>query len=165
MLAKQNHEDLEIYLKDHYAGAIGALELLEHLGEAHRGHPLGDFFHQLHIDVQADHEQLHHLMTALDMEKSAVRDAGAWVAEKFSRAKLGFITNEDPTLRLLQALETLYIGITGKKLLWRALRAARESSPILEQTDFDLLEKRAVEQAERIDAQRLETARQVFGAA
>jgi len=161
MNAEKSREDLETYLQDHYAAAIGALDLIEHLEKAHHD-ALGQFFQQLHDDVRADHEQLHNLMTALEIDPSGVRNAGAWMAEKFSRAKLGFAIGEDSTLRLLQALETLYIGITGKRLLWHALSVAGDASPLLQQTDFARLQDRAVEQADRVEAQRREVARRTF---
>ncbi len=159
---EKGSQDLEIYLKDHYAAAVGAVELLEHLEKVHGDDPLGVFFTKLRTDVQADHEQLHNLMAALDFEESSVRNAGAWMAEKFGRAKLGFSAGEEGRLRLLQSLESLSLGITGKQLLWRALRAVDASSAVLEQTDFDHLEKRAQEQLERVEGKRLEAARAVF---
>ncbi len=165
MSDEKSHEDLAIYLKDHYAGAVGALELLDHLSKAHGDDPLGAFFTGLHADVEADHKQLHNLMEVLEIEESSVRNTGAWMAEKLGRAKLGFSAGEDSKLRLLQSLESLYIGITGKRLLWRALRAARGSSRVLEQTDFDQLEERAIEQADRVEAERLKAAQAAFGGA
>lgn len=162
---EKSHEDLAIYLKDHYAGAVGALELLEHLSKQHADNRLGAFFTLLHADVEADHIQLHNLMEALAIEESSVRNAGAWMAEKFGRAKLGFTVGEDAKLRLLQSLESLYLGITGKRLLWRALRAASQSSPVLRKTDFDQLEERAIEQADRVEAERLKAAQAALGPA
>ena len=164
MAEKKSSEDLEVYLKDHYAGAVGALELLEHLGKAHAGDPLGEFFRGLESDVKADHEQLHNLMTTLGFEESGVRNAGAWVAEKVGRVKLGFSAGEEAKLRLLQSLESLFLGITGKQILWRALRATSDAWPTLQQTDFDHLERRALEQLERVEAQRIEAARGAFSA-
>ena len=120
-----NKDQLEVYLKDHYAGAVGALELIEHSIKTHEGTPLAAFFEKLHGDVKADHEQLHNLMTTLGFEDSGVRNAGAWMAEKLGRAKLGFSGGESSELRLLQTLESLFLGITGKQLLWRALQAMR----------------------------------------
>lgn len=151
---------LETYLQDHYAGAVGAIELLDHLAEAQRGQPLGEFFRKLHTEVQADHETLHEVMTELEMDESSVRNAGAWMAEKFG--KLGFGGGESSGIRLLQALESLFLGITGKRLLWRALQAVHEGDPSLARADFDALEKRAREQLERVESQRLETARATF---
>jgi len=155
-------EEIETYLKDHYAGGIGALELIEHSIETHAGTPLAAFFAELQGDIKADHEQLHKLMTALGFADSDTRNAGAWLAEKFGRAKLGFSGGDASGLRLLQTLESLALGITGKRLLWRALYTIRQSSPALKETDFDYLEQRAIEQSNRVEIKRLETARAVF---
>ena len=155
-------DQIGIYLKDHHAGGVGALELIEHSIKGHAGTPLAAFFAELHGDIKADHEQLHKLMTTLGVADSGARNAGAWMAEKFSRAKLGFSDGDVSGLRLLQTLESLILGITGKKLLWRALHAVRQSSPALQQMDFEHLEKRAIEQADRVEIKRLETARAVF---
>jgi len=153
---------LKVYLQDHYAGAVGALELLDHLSEAYRGNPLAAFFTELRGDIEADHKQLHNLMSALGLEESSLRNAGAWMAEKFGRIKVGITSEEDAKLRLLQALDTLLIGITGKKLLWRALAAVKESSPVLQRTDFAQMESRAAEQARRVEEQRLLAAQAAF---
>jgi hypothetical protein len=163
MSVATNKDQLEVYLKDHYAGAVGALELIEHSIKAQEGTPLATFFEELHGDVKADHEQLHNLMTTLGFEDSGLRNAGAWMAEKLGRVKIGFSGGEASELRLFQTLESLYLGITGKRLLWRALHANRESSPILQRTDFEQLEKRAIEQADRVEARRLEAARESLG--
>ena len=159
---EQSKKDLEIYLRDHYAGAVSALELLEHLIKAHEDDSLGDFFCQLRVEIKADHQQLHNLMEALGFEESSLRNTGAWLAEKFSRAKVGFTAGEDAKLRLLQSLEMLLLGITGKKLLWRALSATQDSSSILRRTDLARLEARAVEQAKKVEAQRLAAAEVAF---
>ena len=157
------NEQLEVYLKDHYAAGVGALELIEHSMKEHEGTSLAAFFKELHGDVKADHEQLHNLMTALGCEESGVRNAGAWMAEKLGRAKVGFSSGESSRLRLLQTLESLLLGITGKQLLWRALQATRDSSPVLQQTDFEHLEKRALEQSEWLEAKRLAAAKDSLG--
>jgi len=159
----QGKKHLEIYLRDHYAGAVGALELLEHLAGAHTDDSLGEFFRQLHDEIKADHEQLHNLMQALGFEESSLRNAGAWMAEKLSRAKLGLTVGDDAKLRLFKALETLLVGITGKRLLWQALMAVEDSSPILQRTDLARLKARAIEQAERVETQRLSAAHAAFG--
>ena len=157
-------EELEIYLRDHYAGGLAALELLEHLVKEHADDSLARFFRELRSEIAADHQQLRNLMAALGAEESSVRNAGAWIAEKFGRAKLGFSAGEDSRRRLLQSLETLFLGVTGKKLLWRSLRAASETSSILAQTDFEFLITRADEQLQGIENERLRTARAAFAA-
>jgi len=93
---------------------------------------------------------------------SDVRNASAWLVEKFSRVKLGFSGGDASGLRLLQTLESLALGITGKRLLWRVLHTIRQSSPVLQRTDFEHLEQRAIEQSNRVEIKRLETAQSVL---
>jgi hypothetical protein len=64
---------------------------------------------------------------------------------------------------LLEALETLALGIQGKLALWRALATATEQVPELRKMDLAQLERRAREQHERVEAQRLQVARTAFG--
>ena len=158
MSDKKISPDLEVYLRDHYAGGVGALELIDHLCAAHAEDSLGSFFRDLQAEVKSDHDTLRNLIEALGGDVGSVRNAGAWMAEKFGQAKLGFSAGADGRLRLLQSLEGLYVGITGKRLLWRSLATVKMSSPCLEKTDFDLLEQRAVVQSEKIENQRLELA-------
>jgi len=158
----QRRKDLEIYLQDHYAGAVSALELLDHLIEVHEDDSLGEFFEQLRAAIKADHQQLQNLIEALGFEESSLRNTGAWLAEKLSRAKIGFTIGEDARLRLLQSLETLLLGIKGKQLLWRALIAAQDASDILQRTDLAQMEARAAEQAEKAEAQRRAAAKAAF---
>ncbi|MGI8956865.1 MAG: hypothetical protein ACR2II_08125 [Chthoniobacterales bacterium] len=158
-----DNEQLEIYLQDHYAAGVGALELVEHSLKAHEGTPWAVFFAELQNEIEADHEQLRNLMETLAFEASATRSAGAWVAEKLGRAKLGFSGGESAELRLFQTLETLALGIAGKRLLWRALAEVRTTSPVLQKTDFAQLEKRAGDQFENVEAKRLQAARESLG--
>ena len=63
---------------------------------------------------------------------------------------------------LLHALETLTLGITGKRGLWTALSATADHLPRLRELDYARLERRAVEQFDRVEAKRLEIATEVF---
>jgi hypothetical protein len=65
---------------------------------------------------------------------------GAWLAEKFGRAKIG---DTGDSAELLQALEALALGITGKKLLWRSLAAIAANFPALQGSAFAELERSA----------------------
>jgi hypothetical protein len=154
--------NLTEYLNDHLAGSVGALELLDRLVEAYEGKPLERFLRDLRDDIHADQEQLKNLIEKLGATESSVRKAGAWLMEKLSRPKLD-LGNESPDeFGLLLAMEALVIGITGKRSLWRALQAASRNVPELARLDYTGLEKRAIEQCERVEAKRLEVARTVF---
>jgi hypothetical protein len=56
--------------------------------------------------------------------------------------------------------EGLIMGVTGKKLMWRALAAA--NLPPLNGYDFEQLQRRAEQQIERIDGERMRVVSQAF---
>jgi hypothetical protein len=155
-------EDLNSYLNDHLAGSVGALELLDRLIEIYKEKPLERFFKDLRNEIGADQETLKELIAKLGEKESAVRKAGAWVIEKLSRAKIQLSETREGEMGLFLALEGLALGINGKWSLWRALAAASATVPQLCRLDYDELEKRAVEQHDRVEAKRLEVARGVF---
>ena len=156
-------EDLNSYLNDHLGGSVGALELLDRLIDVYKGKPLERFFRDLRREIDADQETLKELIAKLGEKESTVRKAGAWIVEKLSRAKLQLSETREGEMGLFLALEGLALGINGKRSLWRALATASETAPHLRGLDYATLERRAVEQHDRVEAQRLEVARGVFG--
>jgi hypothetical protein len=70
--------------------------------------------------------------------------------------------SEKDQMGLLDALEALFIGITGKAALWSALEAASENVASLRGVDYARLRQRAREQCDLVNAKRLESAREVF---
>ena len=155
-------EDLSEYLNDHLAGSVGALELLDRLVETYEDKPLGKFFRDLRQDIEGDQKQLEELIQKLGISESAVRKASAWLVEKLSRSKIDLDEESGADFGVFLALEALILGITGKRSLWRALHAATRTVPELARLDYSGLEKRAIEQCERVEAKRLEIARTVF---
>jgi hypothetical protein len=159
---QQSMEELTSYLNDHLAGSVGALELLDRMVDTYKGKPLERFFRELRDEIEADQKTLKGLIALLDEKESTVRKAGAWIAEKFSRAKIQLSETREGEMGLFLALEGLALGIHGKQALWRALAAASVTVPQLRRLDYDELEQRAVEQFDRVEARRLAIAREVF---
>jgi hypothetical protein len=153
-------KELESYLNDHLAGSVGAVELVEHWARLHDGKPLGAFFSDIGTDIRADQGTLRDLMHRLAIDESNLRKAGAWAAEKAGRARLTIAGYEPGSLGLVLTLEGLIMGVTGKKLLWRALAA--RNLPQLSGYDFKKLERRAEQQIERIEVERIRAAQQAF---
>jgi hypothetical protein len=91
---------------------------------------------------------------------SKVRRVGAWAAEKLGRARLMIAGDEPGSLGLVLTLEGLIMGVTGKKLIWRALAVA--SLPQLNGYDFEQLQCRAEQQIERIEAKRMRAVLEAF---
>ena len=158
------NEHLATYLNDHLAGSVVAIELIESLESSHEGTPVETFVHQLRADIEADQKELQRLMTSLEISESRTRQASAWLTEKLTSLKLRFDDSEDGNLRLFESLEALSLGIEGKLSLWRALSAVAEASPELRILDYDLLQKRAQEQRERVKSKRIEVARKILPA-
>jgi hypothetical protein len=153
-------KELESYLNDHLAGSVGALELLEHWAHLYEDKPLGIFFSNIEAEVRADQSTLQDVMHSLGIEESTLRKAGAWAAEKAGRARLMIAGDEPGGPGLVLTLEGLIMGVTGKKLMWRALAAA--NLPQLSGYDFKELERRAEQQIERIEIERIRGAQQAF---
>ena len=156
-------KDLDSYLNDHLAGSISALELIAHWVDVHKGEPLGSFFVEIEREIKADQETLRGIMRTLGIEESKMRKAGAWAAEKVGRARLIIAGDEPGSLGLVLTLEGLIMGVTGKKGLWRTLATAK--LPRLSSYNFEQLQRRAEQQVERIEAERIAAVRQAFAGA
>jgi hypothetical protein len=155
------HEGLDLYLNDHLAGSVAAIEMVDNVIEHHPEDRFGRFFGDLRKEIYADQETLSDLVRKIGCEESAIRKASAWLAEKFSRAKVG---DTGDSIELLQAVEGLALGITGKRFLWRSLEAVASNFPALQGTDFGQLEKRAQDQLSRVEDLRMELTREAFRA-
>jgi hypothetical protein len=156
-------KELDSYLNDHLAGSISALELIAHWVAVHKGEPLGSFFVETEREIKADQDTLRDVMRSLGVEESKVRQAGAWVAEKVGRARLILAGDESGSLGLVLTLEGLIMGVTGKKLMWRTLAAAK--LPVLNGYNFEDLQRRAEQQVEGIEAERISAIREAFAGA
>ena len=152
-----SREYLAIYLNDHLAGSLIALEILEHL-EIEASDSMSDLA-ALKADIEADRQQLKVLMDRLGITESRVRKLTNWIAEQVTEAKFEADDESRGTLRRLERLEALGIGIDGKSALWRALNAAVEVAPDLRGIDYEHLAQRAQEQRARVEILRLQAAR------
>src|SRR5262245_26657022 len=98
---------LATYLNDHLAGSEAALELLEHLEQAHAGTPTAGFAARLRADIVADRGELEALMGRAQAAPSRPRKAAAWLAEKVTELKLRLDDPAGGALRLLEVLEAV----------------------------------------------------------
>jgi hypothetical protein len=151
-------DHLAIYLNDHLAGSVVAVELLRDLERAYAGQPVQQFAAALRADIEQDRSELQRLMSQLNVTESRARQATAWIAEKMTMIKLRLNDWAGGEFRLFEALEALSLGIEGKRALWIALAGAAERSPALRLLDYARLAERALEQRTRVEAKRLETA-------
>jgi hypothetical protein len=150
-------EHLATYLNDHMAGSLIVVEILDHL-EVEASDLMPDLS-ALKADIQADREQLRALMKRLALAESRVRKVTSWIAEQVTEAKFEADDETQGTLRRLERLEAVAVGIDGKSALWQALKAAAEVAPELRGIDYEDLTKRAQEQRSRVERLRLHAAR------
>lgn len=152
------HDHLATYLNDHLAGAVAALQLLEHLERAHSGTRVARALSELRAEIAADRETLESLMTRLHVTESRPRKATAWLAERLGWLKLQLDDSGHGAFRLFESLEAVSLGIDGKLALWRTLAAVAPAVPDVSGLDYETLMRRATEQHGRAEALRLQAA-------
>jgi hypothetical protein len=154
-------EALSAYLNDHLAGSVGAIEMVERAIRENAGNLLARRLEEVLKEIRKDQAVLEDLIEKIGSTENRLKKAGAWLAEKAGRVRLG-ASDEPGELARMEMLEALVMGIHGKRSLWRALRVVADRHAVLRSLDLDLLERRAVEQHDRVDEWRLEAAREVL---
>ena len=152
------NKPIAIYLNDHLAGSVTALQILDSLLKRQTGTPLERDLVELKNEIADDRRELEILMARLHIPESSTRKTAAWFSEKLYELKAQV---DDPSgqLFLLEALDTLSIGIEGKALLWKALDAAAKSVHALQGMEYDYLIQRAAAQRNLVEKMRLRAAR------
>ena len=142
---------------------MAALELVERLRRLSQGTYREQMFLSLGQEIEEDQQIVKLLLWSVGGKESKVRKAAAWLTEKIGEAKLELDDSGNGQLRLLEGLETLGLGIQGKLGLWRALNAVSSQDGEIGKLDLTRLERRARNQFERVEAERLLVARAAFG--
>jgi hypothetical protein len=153
---------LETYLSDHLGGAIGGVELAKKISSEYAKTTFGPFLAELAREIAQDKATLEKLMERLGIERSPVKEATSWVAEKVSRLKLSDTMTGDQDLKRLLEFEMLSLGIEGKASMWRALIEVSPSHVELAATDLAGLAKRAETQRANLENHRLQVANQAL---
>lgn len=149
-----NLENLTTYLRDHLAGSIVALEALNHLIIVFQDRPEGPQIVELKTEVEADQAVVKALLSKLVQDESALKKAGAWMAEKLFMTKV----KAEGELGTLEVLEMLVLGIEGKLRLWRSLSCLDTGLNLPE------LEAGATRQIQFVENLRLQVAKRALAA-
>ncbi len=145
------HDLLRTYLQDHHAAAAAGVMLAERALGA--DHPLA-------ARIARDRKTLEQVMRRVGVAPSRTKIVVARGAEIVGRLKPnGSIVHRTPLTALLE-LETLLVGVYGKRALWTTLRLSDD--PRLADVDFDELTDDASAQAEEVEAERQRAAREVI---
>ncbi|MEP6472948.1 MAG: hypothetical protein ABJC74_04465 [Gemmatimonadota bacterium] len=157
-----SRDNLHTYLQDHLAGARSALEVLAHLRDSADDAPLRAIAGELHAEVTADRDLLAGLAQEVGGGSNPLKEAGAWLAEKVARLKLGSVGGAPSGLPALEAVEFLCLGILGKVALWDALAAASAVDLTLRSRPYAALRDSARTQHDRLELHRVRLAASVL---
>ena len=114
-------------------------------------------------EIEEDQTSLRDLLRRLGETESATKKTLGWLSEKLGVARRTLSPGYEPELAMLEDLEALALGIQGKLGLWRALAIAAPAQPALQGLDLLHLQERARNQYERVEALRLDVAKEVLG--
>ena len=155
-------ETLGAYLNDHRAGATAAVHLLQRLADSDSDHVDSAPLDRLRQDIAADLATLEEVMERLDIPHDTLREAGAWMSEKLSRVRLSPVVTGSESLSHLLEIETIKLGVHGKKSMWRALHHVAADHSRLSDLDFEALARRAEAQIDDLELRRRDLAMAAF---
>ncbi len=142
---------LGIYLNDQLALGVAGRELARRAASENTGSELGAFLERLALEVTEDVEVLEAVMKRLGIPLSRMKRPLALVAERLGRLKPnGQLRGYSPLSRFVE-LESLALGLDGKKLLWANLRDLAQVGDRLADVDFGALIERATRQREELE--------------
>ncbi len=154
---------LGVYLNDHLAGSVAALDMMKELAEQERGRPLEETLLTLWAEVGEEQTVLRELAGRIDAGENPLKQATAWVTAKVGQGKLAIAARTHPALATLQGLESLTLGLQGKLGLYRVLGEIAQRDPRLGGYQFAVLEARTVAQQAMVERERMAAARAAFG--
>lgn len=154
-------ERLRVYLNDHLAGATAGIALAKRIRDRNTG-PVGQTFAELVPDLEDDERTLRDIIAAMEFSGSGAKQLLADVVEKVGRLKLNGQIFGYSLLSKMEELEVMALGIEGKAKMWSALQSVAERRPQLSKFDFEKLGVQARLQHDRVEALRIEAAREAL---
>jgi hypothetical protein len=156
---------LAIYLNDHLAASVGAVQLSRRAARANGGSAYGDTLARLSDEIVEDRQALRDVMERLGVRADPLKMAASAGAELAGRLKLNGELRRYSPLSRLEEIEILTLGVTGKLGLWQSLGTALGDDARLGGVDFEELGKRAGSQRRRLERLRRRAAGEALRAA
>ncbi|MFK0157755.1 hypothetical protein ACIQVL_30700 [Streptomyces sp. NPDC090499] len=153
---------LGIYLNDHLAGATVGAGRSRFAARSHRDPPFAEPLRILAGEIGEDRTSLLRIMRSLNVPERRYKAAMSGAAERLGRLKSnGRFFGRSP-LTLVIELEFLRLGVKGKELGWRTLRALAEADSRLDEQELDGLIARAERQVSALEELRITAVRDVL---
>jgi hypothetical protein len=126
------------------------LELVKRCSRNNQDSAFAEPLAELAAEIHSDRQTLIAIMRDLRANPSHLKISAAWALEKAQRLKPnGGLLGYTPLTRLLE-LESLAVGIAGKKALWRVLEDLASHEGCLGAYDFGALAERAESQIGKV---------------
>jgi hypothetical protein len=163
MMDNRTPNAIEGYVSDHLAGAAAAIQLAERCRTRDPASELGHELQGLLGDIEDDKRFLERVLEAAGGSPKPIKRASALGMELLAnlRMSLPVLGPGSAGTARLEEIETLCLGIEGKRLMWRALASADGA---LAGFDFEDVERRAEAQRSRLERFRLQLASTAFRA-
>ncbi len=153
---------LSIYLRDHLAGAMAGVRLVERGRRANSGTELGLALAEIEREIIDDRRSLREMMARLGVAESKVKELIGVAAEALGRLKSNRrLVRYSPSSRVVE-LEALAAGIFTKRSLWLSLRAVAGDYRALDRDELDRLVATATKQYQRLICEHDQAARTAF---
>lgn len=157
--AEERSTALASYLRDHLSGSDTAIRVVERLRRTHAGTSEGRLFGSLFEDLQREREVVRTLLADIGASTLSAKRLMSGAGGMIMAPASGGDRNE---LALLRTLESLAIGVQGKRLLWRAMQDVEPEFTSVSRSRLGELETLAVRQWEAIDERRRAVGRATF---
>lgn len=144
------NDHLKTYLRDHFAAAVGGVNLAERVESNNADTDFEEPLRRLRIDIERDCDTLSRVMVALDVERGKLKAAATWVGEKVARLKLNNRLVGYSPLSRVEELESLRGAVQMKRALWDTLSQIDLDGDVT--IDFPAMCAFADEQTDLIDA-------------
>ena len=145
------------YLTDHLMGSDAALTIVTRLALSHESTSEGALFGTLKREFQSERNIVRSVLEQLGRSSVSAKRAAGYASGAVLQAVAG---GDGGSLALFRTLESLLIGVQGKRCLWRALQSLELQ--FKESGDFPTLERQALDQWERIEDLRQAQLSQTF---
>lgn len=151
------------YLDDHLAGAFAASQMVETILTSDLPpEQWKNWFRSFLIDLREDRAEVMRVQHALGLKGNRLKHLSGRVSGLVSRVGVAEGLGKYTPFSLFLQLESLSLGIEGKRILWLALHELAGSDLRLMDVDFEALEKRAAHQRRTVEKFRRQAALWAF---
>lgn len=152
---------LRAYLADHLTGSDAAFKVVDRLRAAEVPPAEAELFARLHREFSEERAIVRQLLHSLGGSPLKLKRLAGQAARSMLQASVG----DDPgKLALFRALESLAVGVQGKRCLWRAAQTLEPWLQAPTARTFHALEAQAIDQWEHIERRRVALAPRTFAA-